>query len=72
MRTVKSRGGLTHGSGMTNSVRLVWTESMHQSAAMHEAMLTFTKSEVEWETEHSDLSKSRMNRDKKDVESLAA
>lgn len=27
---------------------------------------------MEWETEHSDLSKSRMNRDKKDVASLAA
>ena len=36
MRTVKSRGGLTHGRGMSESTRDLWVRTMHKCAAVHE------------------------------------
>ena len=38
MRTAKSRGGLTRGRGMTESVRLLWVLSGHKCAEVLEAM----------------------------------
>ena len=32
MRSMKSRGGLTRGRGMTYTVRLTWIHSMHACA----------------------------------------
>ena len=35
MRSIKSRGGLTRGRGMTDTVRLTWIRSMHACADIH-------------------------------------
>ena len=42
MRSLKSRGGLTRGRGITESVRLLWLGSMHRCAGVHDAMTTLT------------------------------
>ena len=42
MRSIKSRGGLTRGRGMTETVRLQWIYSMHKCAGVHDAMTTIT------------------------------
>ena len=38
MRFLKSRGGVTRGRCMTESVRQQWVYSMHACAAIHDAM----------------------------------
>ena len=38
MRSLKSRGGLTHGRGFPENVRLSWIYTMHQCASVHPAM----------------------------------
>ena len=42
MRSLKSRGGLTTGRGMTTSLRQQWVYSMHACAAIHDAMTSLT------------------------------
>ena len=42
MRSLKSRGGLTRGRGMTESVRQQWVYSLHACAAIHDAMTSQT------------------------------
>ena len=42
MRSIKSRGGLTRGRGITKSVCLRWILSMHKCAGIHEAMTMMT------------------------------
>ena len=42
MRSLKSRGGLTRGIGVTESVRIMWTNNIHRCADMHNAMTTLT------------------------------
>ena len=38
MRSLKSRGGLTRGRGVTETVRLSWIHSMHGAASVHNSM----------------------------------
>ena len=47
MRSLKSRGGLTRGRGMTESVTNQWVHSSHQSAAIHNAMTEVMKGHLE-------------------------
>ena len=42
MRSLKSRGGLTRGRGMTESVQQQWVYSMHACVALHDAMTSLT------------------------------
>ena len=42
MRSLKSRGDLTRGKGMTESVRQQWVYNMHACAAIHDAMTSLT------------------------------
>ena len=66
MRSVKSRGGLTRGRGMTESVRHTWTLSLNYSASIHDAMTTLTNMKMKTSEQHVDLSSSRRKRDKED------
>ena len=43
MRALKSRGGLTRGSGFTESVCTLWIYSMHATASYHDALSSLTK-----------------------------
>ena len=42
MRSLKTRGGLTRGRGMTESVRQQWVYGMHACVAIHEALISLT------------------------------
>ena len=63
MRTVKSRGGLTRGRGMTESVRLLWVLSGHKCAEIHEAMTELSASKHTTSEQHIELGDSRKGRD---------
>ena len=67
MRSIKSRGGLTRGRGITETVRLQWIYSMHRCAGIHDAMTTLTNTKHKTSEQHVDLSISRSNRDFKDL-----
>ena len=58
MRSLKSRGGMTRGGGVNESVRM-WINSMHRCAGIHNAMSNLTGAErksictYEWnDTQH--------------------
>ena len=42
MRSIKTRGGVTRGRGITNSVRIIYVNSMHQCSMIHQAMGSLT------------------------------
>ena len=67
MRSIKSRGGLTRGRGVTESVRLQWIFSMHKCAEIHEAMTTTTNMKTKASEQHIELGKSRCKRDFEDL-----
>ena len=70
MRSIKSRGGLTRGRGLTDSVRHQWIYSMHKCAGIHDAMTTMTKLKSSTSEQHVDLGASRCNRDFKDLKKI--
>ena len=70
MRSLKSRGGLIHGRGMTDSVVLTWVHTMHVCASMHDAMTTLTGNTHKTSNQHVELGKSRMKRDNDDLEKV--
>jgi hypothetical protein len=45
MWALKSRGGLTHGRGLSDSVRFLWVHSMHMYATVYSALLRLTSCE---------------------------
>lgn len=68
MASVKSPGGLTHGRGMSDSVRLVWVKSMHRCAAVCDALLHLTQQgNVLADIHHVEFGKSRIRRDTEDL-----
>ena len=70
MRSLKSRGGLTRGRGMTESVRHQWVHSMHRCASVHSAMTTLTDLSTNTSDQHAELGVSRCKRDAQDIEKL--
>jgi len=69
MRSLKSRGGLTRGSGFEESVRMVWVLTMHQCASIHLAMSTLTGLESA-NQQHADVGISRATRDCRDLKKV--
>ena len=63
MRSIKSRGGLTEGRGMTESVRHLWVLSLSHSASIHEAMMQLSKAQFLSSSQHEVLGVSRRHRD---------
>ena len=63
MRSLKSHGGLTHGSGMTENVRTTWVLNMHKFADIHQAMVQLTNIDKQKHDQHVDMSNSRVLRD---------
>ena len=64
MRSVKSRGGLTRGRGMNESVRHMWGLTLIYSASMHDAMINLTGIFTKSSEQHIDLRPSRRKQDK--------
>ncbi|KAG7165603.1 hypothetical protein Hamer_G013102 [Homarus americanus] len=70
MRSLKSSGGLTHGSGMTEEMCALWTMSIPITSEYNNAMqefndLTYTTSE-----QHRESTEARMKRDHSDLEKI--
>ena len=55
MRSIKSRGGLTRGRGMSESVCMSWVRSMHVCGMMHQAMATITSHVHSTSEQHAEL-----------------
>ena len=67
MRSIKSRGGLTHGRGFTDSVRLMWVHSAHVCGEVHNAMTILTGLQHQTSEQHIELGRSRIKRDDSDL-----
>ncbi|KAI3379074.1 hypothetical protein SNEBB_002215 [Seison nebaliae] len=72
MRSLKSQGGLTRGSGMSEHQRAVWTMSATVSSAYNLAMEELTAKSYTTSEQHKELSTSRVNRDETDLQKTAA
>ena len=70
MRSIKSRGGLTRGRGVAETVRLQWIYSMHKCAGVHDAMTTTTNLKHRTSEQHIELGTSRSKRDYEDLRKI--
>ena len=70
MRSLKSRGGVTRGRGITDSVKLLWVSSMHRCAGIHDAMGNLTQQRHRSSEQHVELGSSRIKRDNSDLKRL--
>ena len=59
MRSVKSRGVLTRGCGMNETVRHMWVLTLNYSASMHDAMVNLTGIVTKSSEQHTNLRASR-------------
>ena len=70
MRSIKATGGLTRGSGMSETQRAIWTLAMPVCAEVNSAMQDFTGVTYHSSEQHKETSKSRMKRDMEDTISV--
>ena len=77
MHSIKSRGGLTRGRGITNKVRLIWIHSMNAGADAHNSVMEFTNLQHKTssiqnsiEEPHIELEKNRIKRDNVDFKKI--
>ena len=66
MMLIKSRGGLTRGRGMTESVRHQGVYTNHACAAIHDAMTKITNLSLLSSEQHLKMGKTTKERDYKD------
>ena len=66
MRSIKNRGGLTRGHGLTE-VRLTWIYRMHQCADFYNQMTMITGMKHKTSEQHIDLGRSRNTKDFQDL-----
>ena len=60
MRSLKTRGGLTCGRGMTENVILTWDHTMHACAQVHNAMTQLTGNHHKTTNQHAEFGASRI------------
>lgn len=63
MRSLKSAGGLTRGTGFGEIQRTIWLKSMPDCAAMNDAMQHFTNKALETSEQHKEMGLARRKRD---------
>lgn len=68
MAAVKGRGGLTHGRGVSESVRSLWIGSVHKTAAVKTALAQLTNTDYcHDQIVHVEQGKARVKRDNADL-----
>ena len=67
MRNLKTAGGLTHGSGMTETQRNQWTLSMPVCAEVHNTIQEITTTNIRTGEQNKDFGPSRIDHDWKDT-----
>ncbi len=70
MRSIKTSGGLTRGRGMAEQQHLTWLLSMPACAQVNQAMQELTAISFNSGEQNKDMSKSRQERDMKDIFSI--
>ena len=70
MRSLKTHGGLTRGSGMSEHMRSIWTLSTPLSAEYNLAMQSLIEMEYTTYVQHKSVTKLRVERDRKDFSQL--
>ena len=70
MRSLKTRGGLTRGKGMTENVILTWVHTIHTCAQGHNAMTQLTGNHHKTSNQHAELGASRIKRLSDDLEKI--
>ena len=71
MRSLEGQGGLTHGGGMTDSVRSLWVHSMHECASVHAAVNALAGMDIDDTGPcHVELTKARRTQDFVDLQKL--
>ena len=70
MRSLKSTGGLTRGSGMTEDMRNLWTLSAPVTSEYNSAMQDFTDLTYTTSPQHKDSTLARIKRDASDLEKI--
>ena len=71
MRSIKSQGGLTRGRGMSDSVRTLWTSTLHHCAAVHQTLSSVTNTIQKSSEQHVEIGTTRCNRDNADLQKLS-
>lgn len=72
MRALKTTGGLTHGSGMSENQRALWTMSRPMTSEYNIAMQEFTNLSYTTSEQHKDLTEARMERDVADLQEISS
>ena len=67
MRSLKSTGGLTRGSGMSEEQRALWVLSSPVCSEYNNAMVDFNKRAFSTSVQHKDMSGARKKRDQADL-----
>ena len=67
MRSLKTKGGMTRGSGMTESQRLVWILSTPVCAQVNCAIQELTEVPYTTNDQHKDVAEARQKRDMADT-----
>ena len=70
MRSLKSIGGLTHGSGMTEDMRNLWTLSAPVTSEYNSAMQDFTDLTYTTSPQHKDSTEALIKRDASDLDKI--
>ena len=70
MRSLKSRGGLTRGSGFTEIQRTTWPYSMSLCSTYNLAMQEYTRVLLESSEQHKEMRGSRQIRDSNDIRKI--
>jgi len=73
MQSIKSAGGLTHGRGMNESVRIMWVKTLHRLASISSALGSLASLDNnEDNLKHCEMGRSRMTRDWSDLQKVVA
>ena len=72
MKSLKSPGGLTRGRGMDETQRLTWLLSSPKCAEVNNVMQALTSLNLITSHQHKDMTKSRVERDSRDIKTLGA
>ena len=71
MRSVKTKGGLTRGRGLTETQGLVWLLSMHACAGVNCALQDLTAVTYNTSDQHKEATRARQEWDRRAVEMSA-
>lgn len=72
MRSLKTSGGLTRGSGLSEGQRALWTMSTPVTAEYNMAMQEFANLSYSTSEQHKELTDARIKRDNNDLQKISA